>query len=156
MNFEEQSRLHLFYPLEGLKEGQFKFPVILETSDFFWVHDQSVMKSSLSFRSYFMKEMTHDEGREEMVNKYKMWTQQEFDKVFEAVGSHTGSYQLLWSVMKGRKLNLDESIQYVKEKSYDHLFVCIRGMNNIEFLESFLCTLKLNNYELEPPITTRH
>ena len=120
-----------------MKEGQFEFPMILETSDFFWVHDQSVMKSSLSFRSYFMKEMTCDEEREEMVNKYKMWTQQEFDKVFEAVGGHTGSYQLLWSVMKGRKLNLDESIQYAKEKSYDHLFVCIRGMNNIESLESF-------------------
>ena len=72
-----------------------------------------------------MKEITRDEGREEMVNKYKMWTEEEFDKIFEALGGHTGSYQVLWSVMKERELNLDNCIQYVKKMSYNHLFVCI-------------------------------
>ena len=152
LNFEKQSRLELFQSLEGMKEGKFQFPVILETSDFLWVHDQPVTKSFDSFRPYIMKEITRDEGREEMVNKYKMWTEEEFDKIFEALGGHTGSYQLLWSVMKERELNLDNCIQYVKKMSYNHLFVCIGHVNNTRSLVSFLCKLKLNNYEIDANI----
>ena len=132
MNFEEKSRLELFRSLEGMKEGKFKFPVILETSDFLWVLHQSVIKSSNSFCSYTMKEMTRDEGREELVNKYKMWTQEEFDKVFEALGGHTGSYQMLRSAMMLNNLNL-EGIQRVKDMSYNHLFICMRGIDDRNF-----------------------
>ena len=147
LNFEEKSRLELFQSLEGMKEGKFKFPMILETSDFLWVLHQSVIKLSHSFCSYTMKEMTRDEGREELVNKYKMWTQEEFDKVFEALGGHTGSYQMLRSAMMLNNLNLDEGIQRVKDMSYNHLFICMRGIDDTEIFKLFLCKLKANNYE---------
>lgn len=148
VNFEEQSRLDLFRSLEGLKQGKFEFPVILETSDFLWIRDQSVIKSSQSFQPHFMKEMTYEKGKEETVEGYKLWTLEEFDKVYEALGGHTGSYQLLWSVMKGRGYNLDESIKFVKMMSYSHLYFCVNVLDDQESVESFLCILKLNDYEL--------
>lgn len=119
------------FPIIGGYERR-KVQVPRDTRNFglLWVLHQSVIKSSDSFCSYTMKEMTRDEGREELVNKYKMWTQEEFDKVFEALGDHSGSYQMLRSAMMLNNLNLDEGIQRVKDMSYNHLFICMRGIDD--------------------------
>ena len=90
-NFLEDSLESLFKALEPMKQEQLSFPIILETSDFLWVHQRSFRKSSDSFLPYRLREMTFEDGRHELVDKYKMWKPEEYDKIYKEIGGHTGS-----------------------------------------------------------------
>lgn len=82
-NLEEQSRLDLLRSFEQSKEGQRLFPAILETSDYMWLEDSPVRKSSDSFKEFHLEEMSYGEGKTELVDKYKIWNHNEFTAIYE-------------------------------------------------------------------------
>ena len=77
-----------------MKENKLLYPSILETSDFTWYDESPVVKSSLSFQAHLLEEMTFDEGKKELVDKYKVWNLTEFATIYEALGGHRGSFSV--------------------------------------------------------------
>jgi hypothetical protein len=82
-NLEPATLTNLLTALEPMKQGDIHFPVFLETSDFQWVQNERVIKSDKSFASYYLPEMSKEEGRAELVVKYKIWSAEEFEQVRE-------------------------------------------------------------------------
>ena len=149
-NFDPNDLRSLFRPIERMKQGDVAFPIILETSDFLWFREPPVQKSSDSFKAYYLEEMSFDEGVKETVEKFKMWSLEEFTKIYDAIGGHLGSYALMWDEIKYKSLSVNDSIANLKQQSYDNLISCVRHtIDNIEAVTSFLAELKQNNYVLK-------
>ena len=146
----------LFKSLETMKEGKLPFPVILETSDFLWFNHSAVRKSSSSFQTYYVDEMSFVEGRAELVDKLKMWDVHNFTKVYKTVGGHMGSLYRLWHYIRydRHKLSLEDHLQQLKEKRYVHLMQCMSELSEkftldeVQSLNSFLSELKAKNFSL--------
>ena len=66
--------------MENYKEDQVNFPMILETSEFLWFEVPSVKKSHSSYEPYLMREISFNEGIQEMVERLKMLNIDEFKK----------------------------------------------------------------------------
>ena len=49
-------------------------------------------------RAYF-REITFSKGEKELVHVYKLWTLEEYTRVYEALGGHTGYCALLWRMI---------------------------------------------------------
>ena len=73
--------------MDNYKEDQVYFPMILETSDFLWFEVPSVKKSCSSYEPYLIREMSFNEGIQEVV-----------EKVFDVLGGHVGSYMLGYGI----------------------------------------------------------
>ena len=81
-----------------------------------WLGESPVINSSNSFKSYYMylEEMTFLEGENEVVSRCELWTLEEFAKIYEALGGHTGSYARLWQTMYLMNSTLDKGIHLLK------------------------------------------
>lgn len=74
INLERNTLDECFRAMEKTKEGGILFPIILETSDTLWFEVPAVKRSQMSFKPYFMQEMICGEGKEEFVDKMKIWS----------------------------------------------------------------------------------
>ena len=84
--------------------------MFLETSDFLWVHEASVQKSSFSFEAFYVEEMTFNEGKADLVDKYQLFTLEEYQEMYDAVGGHCGSYLVIYK----HETPINESILRLK------------------------------------------
>ena len=67
------------------------------------------MSAPESFRELHVKQWSKDEVYEELVNKFKVFTTEEFEKVWDTVGGHAGQlFQLYEDLRCG--LPLDQAI----------------------------------------------
>lgn len=150
-NFHEESLNGLLRSLESMKEKQIMFPVILETSNFFWLNKKPVVKSSMSFQWYFLNEMSFFEGVDHVVNQYKMWKFHEFVKIYDALGGHTGSYAELWDEVKSLH-TVDEAIDMLRDRAYSDLLSCtihVRSKELLDGIKLFLCELQKKRYKMK-------
>ena len=59
--------------MEKCKENGMAFLIILETSNFLWFELPAIKTSRAFFQLYLIKEMTFEEGKQELVMQNKMF-----------------------------------------------------------------------------------
>ena len=78
-------------PMERCKDGRVIFPII-KTSDFLGFETPGVHKSRSSYEPSVEQEISFEEGRDELVTKIKMYTVEDFTKIYKVIGGYIGSY----------------------------------------------------------------
>ena len=134
---ESNSRTLFLKALENMKQGNVHFPVYIETSDFLWVADQPIIKSSDSFESYYVKAMSYKEGFTDLVQRYNIWTEEEYKKVYEAVGGHLGSLNTLYQSHKLQHFKLQEAIEQMDNSAMRQLIASLKLVANESEAEVF-------------------
>lgn len=127
MNMNEDDLLRLMKSLEKMKQKQVHFPVILETADFLWLDQSPVGKSSSSFEPYTVKPMSFEEGKKEIVERLKIWTLEEYTRIYEEIGGHMGSYSNLWEKVVLTN-DLNQSLDELKHRARMQLVNCVRSI----------------------------
>ena len=107
--------------LEHYKEDRVLFPTVLETSDFLWFQTPGVRKSRSSYWPYVIKEMDYEEGKHELVTKWKVFTLEQYKKIYDVIGGHVGSYTTLWGFLKHYDMDLNKSLDIMIEHTTIHL-----------------------------------
>ena len=147
-NLNSESLNAFLRSLEQMKEGGLSYPVFVESSDFQWAYELPVIKSSDSFVSYRLQEMTREEGLTEVVHKFKLWTKEEYELIYDAIRGHLGSYGLLYEYNKVQKLSLNESIWHLQRWAYDHVLETVVRARNRTAVTEWLLSLKGSNYNM--------
>lgn len=146
-NLNSESLNAFLRSLEQMKQGDIHYPVFAESSDFLWAHKSPVIKSSDSFIMYHIHEMTREEGLSELVHRLNIWTEEEYDEIYGAIGGHLGSYRLLYDYNKIQKYSLNESIGRLKGRAYDQV-LATTGEGNRTAIENWIQSLKRKNYKM--------
>ena len=146
-NLNPESLNAFLRSLERMKQGGLCYPVFVESSDFQWAYESPVIKSSASFFPYLLKEMTQEEGLTEVVHKYKIWTEEEYELIYDAIGGHLGSYMQLYQGNKMYNNSLDESIQQLKTRVYGQVQDTYQMVGNKTAVREWLLSFKRSNYK---------
>ena len=147
-NFDDNALQECLASLEKMKEGLVKYPVILETSQLSWLKTSSIYKSRLSFCPYYVEEMTQPELASEFVDKRRLWSEKEFEKIYEALGGHMGSYSRLYMYQAYYNLTIEESLLAMTKEAIAHVCGCLNSASNFSDAMSFLVTLKAANFTM--------
>ena len=147
-NFDNNALQECLASLEKMKVGLVKYPVILETSQFSWLKASSVYKSRLSFCPYYVEEMTQSEMTAEFVDKRQLWSEKEFEEIYEALGGHMGSYSRLYMYQVYHNLTIKESLLTMRKEAIAHVCDCLNSASSFSDAMSFLATLKAANFTL--------
>ena len=110
--------------MEKYKENRVIFPTIMETSDFLWFKALGVRKSRLSYLPYVIKEMDFEEGKYELVTRLKMFTLEEYTKIYDVIGGHVGSDARLWKLRRN-DMNINKTLDILRKHASMHLLSCI-------------------------------
>ena len=90
--------------------------------------------------------MDYEEGKHELVTKWKMFTLEQYKKVYDVIGGHFGSYTTLWVLMKHYDMNLNKSLDILIEHSSMHLLSCVIDYPNKSKIVTSLKIFKENGY----------
>lgn len=145
-NLNSESLNAFLRSLERMKQGDVHYPVFAESSDFQWAYESPVIKSSDSFVTYRLQEMTREEGLAEVVHKFKIWTKEEYEQIYDAIRGHLGSYRLLYDYNKVQKLSLNESIWHLRRRAYDCVIEAVEHAGNYTAVRKWLLSLRISNY----------
>ena len=152
---ENNSRTLFLKALENMKQGNVEFPVYIETSDFLWVADEPIIKSSDSFESYYLSPMTYDEGFTDLVERYNIWTEEEYQTVYEAVGGHLGSLNTLFQKNKRQHFKLQVAIEQMDSSAMRQLIASLDVTSNRSEAKIFLTQLShSSNFVVEVETTS--
>lgn len=146
INFERDTLNECLRAMEKFKQNGMLFPIILETSDFLWFEVPAIKKSRSSFEPYLIREMTFDEGNEEVVMRNGMFNTSDYHLIYSTIGGHAGSYARLWFYIRYQKLTLRESLQKLKAQARMHLRSCLHQSKNITESLAALHSFKKNGY----------
>ena len=148
-SLEHNTLYQCFQAMERAKKGGILFPIILETADTLWFEVPAVKKLQISFEPYFVKEMTYDEGMDDLVDKMKIWSAEEYRLIYSKIGGHSGSYLKLWEYIKVFKYSLERALNEMEKKAASHLRACIIQAENHTAVMSLLKDLKYANFLYE-------
>lgn len=146
INLDNKTLSACLRSMEKTKEGDMLFPVILETSDNLWFNVPAVKKSRASFEPYYVRDMTFEEGRYELVERMQMWSQEEYKLIYAEIGGHGESYRTLWELVKYKKRPLEESLNIMKKMALVHLHDCIIQANDRHQIRNTLKDLKSEDF----------
>lgn len=105
------------------------FPVIVEAADFMWGLTPAVISSRECFIQYHIGDISFEEGKAQLVDKYNTWSLTEYQKVYENVGGHMGSLRLLFDYHKVLDMTLDGAISHMKESAYNQIVTVLGAVN---------------------------
>ena len=100
----------LFSCFEEYKEGDRNLSVILESSDYNWSQLEPEVRTSQSFFAYEVEKWKKEEGLEDLVNNYKIFDAEEYEKIWSSFGGHGGQWFALHRRLR-RGDSLDEAIK---------------------------------------------
>ena len=148
-NLNDNALNELLRSLEQMKEGEFIYPIFIETSDFQWAFESPVLSSHGSFIYLRIPEMSYDDAKKDLVDKFKTWNETELFKIYDTLGGHLGSYQHLFVLHKSFKKSLEDSIVELKNRAFAQLREAIEVIENKSCLNEWLIKLKSNNYFMD-------
>ena len=105
--------------------------------------------SNSIFRVFYLQGLSYEEGKEEMVNKYGLFDDETYNKLFQLFGGHVYFYRYYW-VKRSLGMNHKEIIELLMQKARITLNVCL--MNSKDYYEqmvSLLLQLKEKKFWLE-------
>lgn len=146
INFHPDTLQECLCAMEKAKEKEINLPIILETSDTLWSDVLAVKRSSLSFRPYFMQEMSYDEGKHDMVES-GLCTLEEYNLMYENLGGHTGSYQELWHTVRITNSTITSALKEIQKKAYILLQSCVFSKPNLDS-KAVLKNMQKHNYSV--------
>ena len=152
VNMDHQCLQECMRSLEQAKEGKIHYPIILETSDNMWFNITAIKTSRSAFQTYYVSEMSYKEGYDDLVTLLNIWTPEEYNVIYKTLGGHTGSYKLLWSLVKCYEHTLQSALNYMVQATRSHLLECILQSTrltsdvNATMIVNFLRVLKSNKY----------
>uniref|UniRef100_A0A0G4HRX4 Uncharacterized protein n=1 Tax=Chromera velia CCMP2878 TaxID=1169474 RepID=A0A0G4HRX4_9ALVE len=123
----------LLASFKSQKQGNSNVPVIFETFEFLWAKLLEVMVASeQSFEGYEVKEWWKNEGRKVLVPN--IFTEEEFQKVWDLVGGHAGELFELHRLLR-RGATLDEAIQGRLAAKREYLSAQLQAAKGRDFEE---------------------
>ena len=126
---------------QRLRDGIGTYPMIIEATDFRWELISAVIESKEYFIPYHLEDMTFEEGKMQLVDRYHIWSMAEYDKVYNTTGGHIGSLRLLFDYHKVLNMTLDEAISHMKERAYNQIVVALNGLNRADELLRMLVNM---------------
>lgn len=93
------------------QKREFLFPVIIKTLDFYRFNTSSVSKSPSSFKYFEIQDLNATYAKKMFVNDYRLWTEAEFDEIYEMVGRHVGLYYQLYADQGILKILLKQAVE---------------------------------------------
>ena len=127
-----------------LKRGMGTFPVIVEASDFRWGLSPAVVQSREYFIQYYLRDMSFEEGKAQLVDQYNIWSLTEYEKVYQSVGGHMGSLRLLFDYHKVMDMTLDEATSHMKEIAYNQIVNVLTAVKQPDTVLSMIQTIVLD------------
>ncbi|RDD42159.1 hypothetical protein TrispH2_006436 [Trichoplax sp. H2] len=116
--------------------GQNNFvPVIVEVSFHFWASERHHLHSIESVASLLLDEMEVENARQDVVYNYKLWNEGEFERIWDTIGGHAGSWIALFSKYQQLKTNHDinTALQLaIDEISWDACMQLMSAMTHAE------------------------
>ena len=106
----------------------------------------NVMTVTMESHCYVIKEMDYEEGKHELVTKWKIFTLEQYKKVYDVIGGHFGSYTTLWALMTHYDMDFNKSLDMLIEHSNMHLLSCLREYPNKSEIVTSLKHFKENGY----------
>lgn len=153
-NLDDDAKKECFAAVEKMKEDMMHFPVILESAYFSWLDASSVYKSRLSFCPYYVEEMSYSEISAEVVNIHKLWSAEEFKKIYDTIGGHIGSYSRLYMYQTYYNMSVNDSLARMKREAIAHVTDSLNKVGNVSDAISLFSGLKTANYSLSVVIMT--
>ena len=124
INFEEGTLHEAMTAMEKFKENGVLFPIMLEISNFLLFKVPAIRKSRSSFHPYLVSEMNYKEGKEELVDCTKLFTLSEYEKMYNMIGGHAGSYSPYY--IRHHKILIEQSLDKLIAEMRMHLRSCLR------------------------------
>ena len=125
--------LHMFFQsLHVLKEDKARqitqkaeFPIILETSDNLWMSEAHEDTSNSAFIFYYLSAMSYKAGKEEMVSRFNLFSNQTYDDLYSVFGGHVRFYKEFWSLHNIGNWTYNDSINFLIKEAEVILNVCL-------------------------------
>jgi len=152
---DSQTFARLLASLETAKQetregaASLQFPVFLETSDFAWLSSPQRVNSPRSFQTFLIPPIEENVAREELVQRHKLLTSDEFRLVWSEFGGHGGSIE---AVCYQRRLSgsLSSAITAVSDAAYSQVRNAVQGsVSGDQILrQEYLGKLKAANHSM--------
>lgn len=124
-------------------------PVILATRDTLWFYKTGVFEKPGLFIPYKVEEVSEEEGARLLVRTLNIWTEEEFRKIYAAVGGHSRSISEIFRYSKFFLQSVDRAIESEAEYSDTELSSAIAQANKLgSGTEKFLSQLRDSDYTL--------
>jgi len=153
MNFDGKTSYDCSHAMEKTKEGGILFPIILVTSDTLWFKVLAVKTSKISFDPYYIKDMSFNEGKHELAERFNMWSL-EYRYIYSTICGHCGSYSLMWLYVYQGNYTIEKALSVMEHKETVHLQDCIIH-GEIE-VDQAVCTVGQTNGHSSPYHATSH
>ena len=124
---EPESMNNMFHLL---KRGIGSFPIIVEAPDYNWKNSPAVTKSRELFLDFKLQEMTFEEGKAQLVDKYNIWPDDEYAKIYETLGGHMGSLGQLFDYNKILSISLNDALSHMEEQAYSRFVHTLSQLND--------------------------
>ena len=117
-NFGVQNLYELFSAIKQMTEpkNQFKFSIILETSDNLWMKSVYTDTSNSAFLFYYVGLMSYGEGKKEMVQRFGLFTEEVYNNLYEKLGGHASFFKYVWR-KHNDNMQCDDAINFILEQS---------------------------------------
>ena len=112
-----------------LRDGMGTYPMIIEASDFRWETTSAVMSSKEYFIRFHLEDMSFEEGKNQLVDKYHVWSLAEYEKVYNTTGGHMASLRLLYDYHKLLNMSLDKAISELNEQAFNRIVDAFNEIN---------------------------
>ena len=75
--------------------------------------------------------MDFAEGKYDLVTRMKMFTLEEYTKIYDVIGDYVGSYNRLWELMRYDDMNIHKVFNILREWVEMHIASCINDSPNV-------------------------
>lgn len=110
-NFTLRSCLQSF---DQSKEGDIDFPIIMETSDYYYFSSFEVTKSSSSYEYFEVDNLDYSTAVDMFVKELQLWDETIFDEIYQKLGGLMGLYSGLYKAQLKWKLDVQTALGYLE------------------------------------------
>ena len=133
--------------LEKHEEAENVVPVILASKDTLWFYKTEIFQTQGVFIPYRVAQLSEEDASKVLVDVLKVWTKEEFSKVFTAVGGHSASIDEIYKYNKFFAQTIDEAIASEAGNSQSTILSAVSKAGNSRAADIFE-ELTANDFEL--------
>ena len=93
-------------------------PIIISTRNTLWFHEMNLLQLTDSFITIEVWELDKGTTKEILVETLQIWTEEDFDIIWEALGGHAGSIVEAYKYNRFFALKIDKVVERVHEFAY--------------------------------------
>ena len=93
-------------------------PIVISTRNTQWFHEMNFLQLTDSFITFEVWELDKGTTKEILVETLKIWTEEDYDIIWEALGGHAGSIMEAYKYNRFFALKIDKALEKVHEFAY--------------------------------------